>query len=183
MPTRGSHYERAFESYLRHRRTRFVLLSDAKKIVAGEHARLQAPENDAGVRGTLKSFDLIVYGLTAHTLVDVKGRKISSPLDPDRRPRLESWVTEDDVSSLRVWEQLFGPGHEAAFAFIYWCPDRPPAIHFDDAFEHHGRWYGIRAITLAEYTAAMHPRSPKWRTVHLRSDMFDRLSRPLFPAA
>lgn len=194
MPSRGSHYERAFERYLRDRRAPYVLLEDAKRVLTGRHARLPVPafsttESDrlslsgvsVGNRKTLKDFDLVVFGEPLHALIDVKGRKVSSVLSPGRRPRLENWVTEDDVTSLRLWESLFGPGHEAAFVFVYWCPSRPPEEIFDDVFEHHGRWYGLRAVTLGEYRGAMQPRSARWRTVHLKQDAFERLSRPLFP--
>lgn len=193
MPRRRSHYERAFEAYLHDRRAPFALLSDARRIAIGEGERLPAPELTprererlarlgvpASGRRTLKSFDLIIYAQEAHRLLDVKGRKVSANLETTTSPRLENWVTEDDIESLLIWETLFGDGYEAAFAFLYWCESRPPEGLFDEVFEHHGRWYGVRAAALADYRSAMRQRSARWRTVHVAQDAFERLSRPLF---
>jgi len=192
MGRRRSHYERAFEAYLTDRRAPFALLSDARRVAIGDADRLPAPAlrrselarlaergvNPTGWR-TLKSFDLVVYADPVSALLDVKGRKVAANLETTTSPRLENWVTEDDIESLLVWETLFGDGYEAAFAFVYWCDSRPPRTLFDDAFEHHGRWYGVRAATLSDYRGAMRQRSARWRTVHVAQDAFERLSRPL----
>lgn len=196
MVARRSHYERAFGAYLDRRGASYALMSDAKRVVAEPAARLRPPELSPGERErltarggsvpavrTLKSFDLVIYSDDARALVDVKGRKVSASLESSPAPRLENWVTEDDVDSLLVWETLFGEGFEAAFVFVYWCETRPPAALFDDAFEHHGRWYGLRAATLSDYRGAMRRRSARWRTVHLDRAAFERLSRPLFGPA
>ncbi len=180
---RQSHYERAFAAYLARCGASFAFLNDAKRVVVGEHARLACPATPSrdGAR-TLKSFDLVLYADRVHAIVDIKGRKVASRLTGERTPRLENWVTGDDIESLRVWETLFGEGYEAAFVFVYWCPGRPPARLFDDRFEHHGRWYGLRGASLSEYRAAMKPRSQRWRTVHLDQADFERVSRPVFGA-
>ncbi len=193
MAERRSHYERAFERYLRDRGASHVFLNDAKRVVVDEGARLRPPaltehENTelaergvslGGVR-TLKSFDLVLYSDSVHAIVDVKGRKVSAKLGGPRTPRLENWVTEDDIDSLIVWETLFGEGYEAAFVFVYWCESRPPMGLFDDAFEHHGRWYGLRGAVLSEYRGVMKPRSARWRTVHVDQGTFEEISRPVF---
>jgi len=192
---RRSHYERAFSAYLSDRRASFAFLNDARRVVAGEGARLALPalspdERDAlgdaapqpNLTRSLKSFDLILYSDRVHAIVDVKGRKVSSRLHESRTPRLENWVTRDDVESLRVWETLFGAGYEAAFVFIYWCEERPPARHFDDRFEHAGRWYGLRGAWLSDYRAGMRERSRRWGTVQVDQGDFDRLSRAVFGA-
>ncbi len=104
------------------------------------------------------------------------------PTEKFRRPtvgRLESWVTRDDLDSLTHWQALFGQPFRAAFIFLYWCDEIPPAALFEEMFEHHGRWYAVRAIELDHYKTAMKERSTRWRTVHLPSQDFDRLSRPL----
>jgi len=196
MPTRRSHYERAFGAYLERRGASYALMSDAKRVVADPSTRLRPPAlrpeererllargGSAPSVRTLKSFDLVIYDERAAALVDVKGRKVTARLESSPAPRLENWVTEDDVDSLLVWETLFGEGFEAAFVFVYWCETRPPATLFDDAFEHHGRWYGLRSATLSDYRGAMRPRSARWRTVHLDRESFERLSRPLFGPA
>jgi hypothetical protein len=100
-------------------------------------------------------------------------------LTPPPRLRLESWVTQDDVDSLEVWESLFGPGFEAVFAFVYWCEELPASALFEEFIEHDGRWYAIRCVRRSDYRQHMRVRSPRWRTVHLPPAAFDRLSRPL----
>ncbi len=156
---------------------------------------------------SLKSFDFVIYGPSTNLLLEIKGRKIPRRLSPASIPpqadhlmssphsdganggrgggggggkgRLESWVTEDDVESLGIWEDLFGQGFQAAFAFIYWCDEQPPDALFQETFEHQNRWYAIRAITRRAYASAMKPRSKRWRTVHLPTESFERLSQPL----
>lgn len=95
------------------------------------------------------------------------------------KTRLESWVTRDDVESLRTWEGLFGPGFTAVFAFVYWCEAMPPGALFEEYVERDGRWYAIRCVERSAYEGAMKVRSPRWRTVHVPPAMFDRLCRPL----
>ncbi|MEZ6233160.1 MAG: HYExAFE family protein [Phycisphaerales bacterium] len=95
------------------------------------------------------------------------------------RTRLESWVTRDDVESLRTWEGLFGPGFTAVFAFVYWCEAMPPGALFEEYVERDGRWYAIRCVERSAYASAMKVRSPRWGTVHVPPVVFDRLCRPL----
>src|SRR5690606_19171411 len=92
--------------------------------------------------------------------------------------RLDNWVTLEDIESLRTWERLFGPGFEAAFVFLFWCDEQPPDGLFQEIFAHDGRWYAVRAITLARYAGAMKTRSRRWGTVHLPARAFERLSHP-----
>ena len=172
---RQSHYERAIAAYLDARRASFAFLDDARRVVSPEHGRL-------GGDRSLKCFDLILYSDRVHAIVDVKGRKVSSRLSEARSPRLENWVTRDDVESLGVWEALFGEGYEAAFVFLYWCDAPPPARLFDDRFEHHGRWYGLRGVWLSDYRSAMRERSRRWGTVQIDQPAYERLSRAVFGA-
>lgn len=164
---------------------------------------------DATPGATLKSFDFVVYAEQSNLLVEVKGRKIArrrplalassaaipAPTGPapsrrgtrhdaadlarPPRTRLESWVTRDDVESLRTWETLFGQGFVAVFAFVYWCEEMAPTALFEEYVERDGRWYAIRCITRAHYEGAMRTRSPRWGTVHVPPEAFERLSRPL----
>lgn len=159
-----------------------------------------------GHGSSLKSFDFVVYADPENLLLDVKGRRIPrssgrrrrAPIVDDvsgvastatsrstprpeaapRRGRLESWVTRDDVDSLRRWERLFGEGFAAAFVFVYWCDEQPPDALFQEVFEHRGRWYAVRAVALHEYEAAMKTRSVRWRTLHVPTAAFERISVP-----
>ena len=93
--------------------------------------------------------------------------------------RLESWVTVDDLESLGLWRQLFGPGYRACFVFVYWCDALPPVGLFPELIWHEGRWYGVRGIELDDYVGAMRVRSARWRTVHLAREDYLRLSGPV----
>jgi len=185
MAQRRSEYERAFEAHLRELGVPYVSVNEARRALLPEGARLglglELPSRDDGRKATLKTFDFVVYGPDTHLLVDVKGRKIgarraSGSCSPGR---LESWVTEDDVASLGVWESVFGEGFRSAFVFLYRCEAQPPAALFQEVFEHQGRWYAVRAVWLDAYREAMRPRSVRWRTVHIATEAFERISQPL----
>ena len=185
MQTRH-HYERAFERFLRDNRIPYVAVDEARKALLPENAPLAASRDRGEPMRALKSFDFVVYAApddprTPNLLVDIKGRKVprSAPgAPPPSRSKLQNWVTEDDVESLHTWQALFGEGFRAAFIFVYWCDDQPPDGLFQEVFEHHGRWYAVRAVALDDYARAMRPRSRRWRTVHLPAAAFERLSRP-----
>ncbi|QOJ00441.1 MAG: HYExAFE family protein [Phycisphaeraceae bacterium] len=192
MAQRRHHYEHAFEAYLRARKVPYVAVDEAKKAILPDGAPLEVRVVDAdgaGKPAALKSFDFVIYGHGTNLLVEVKGRKIArralaitSPASATTRGRLETWVTADDIESLTAWGRLFGPEFTPAFLFVYWCDEQPPDALFEEVFEHRGRWYALRAITLDEYRSAMKVRSLRWRTVHLPAAAFDRLSRPFAPA-
>lgn len=179
MAQRRHHYERAFENYLRARRVPYIAVDEAKKTLLpdGASLRLTSGGDDEGL--ALKSFDFVIYGERQNFLVDVKGRRVPANAAINGRGRLESWVTQDDVDSMRRWERLFGEGFQGAFLFIYWCVGQPPDALFQEIFEDRGRWYAIRAVRSAAYQEHMRVRSPRWRTVHLSTPDFERLSQPL----
>lgn len=184
MAQRRHHYERAFESYLRARRVPYIAVDEARKALFQEPgpalpSRLRADHQNT--THALKSFDFVIYGQGMNYLADVKGRRIPMGLSSASRGRLESWVTQDDLDSLDRWQQLFGPGFRAVFVFLYWCQSQPPDALFQEIFEDHGRWYAIRSLTTDEYRASARVRSPRWRTVHLSTEEFERLSQPLLP--
>jgi len=166
----GRHqYEHAIEAYLRASRVPFVSIRDVRRAQ-------RTPE----AFKTLKSFDFVLYGPGTPRLLEIKGRRVPEASGRrSRPPRTESWVTLDDVESLRAWGTIFGTGFCPTFTFIYHCPDPDSYQTFSERFELDGRLYGLRTIDLDEYTGAMTTRSPKWRTVHLPAASFDRLHRPL----
>lgn len=182
---RRHHYERAFEGYLRDRRIPYIGVHEARKTL------LPMAFEAGGEDVSLKSFDFVVYGQNTNLLVDIKGRKVG----PSTRPRttdfstrrLESWVTEDDVASLRQWQTLFGQGFEAAFVFVYWFGGtswggQPPDALFQEVLEDRGEWYALRVVRVEDYRRAMKPRSPRWRTVDVAARVFERISQPFAPA-
>lgn len=192
MAQRRHHYERAFEAYLRQRRIPYVAVDEAKKALLPENASLRVRADESAESTSLKSFDFVLYGDSGNFLIDIKGRKVlrrraareaddlggTLLMTAPPAGRLETWVTEDDISSLRVWANLFGEGFEAAFVFVYWCDEQPPDGLFQEVMDYQGRWYALRAIKLEAYAGAMRVRSPRWRTVDLSRRDFDRLSQP-----
>lgn len=180
MAQRRHHAERAFEKLLRAERIPYVAVNEARKSLLP----CAGAESPAGAG--LKNFDFIVYGRASNLLIEVKGRSIPATrraTTGDGAPRLESWVTLDDVEALTRWQALFGPGYEAVFVFVYRCPGPPPDGLFGEVVELDGQWYAVRAIALDDYRPRMKVRSPRWRTVHLARDEFERLSRPFAGSA
>lgn len=181
---RRHHYEQAFEAFLRDNRIPYVAVDEARKALLPKGATLGVHRSRFGEAEALKSFDFVVYARpesAAHPnlLVDIKGRKVvRSGRSGPTRSSLQNWVTQDDVSSLRTWESLFGGDFRAAFVFVYWCDEQPPDGLFQEVFEHRGRWYALRTVSLARYARAMRVRSRRWGTVHLGSGEFERLSEP-----
>ena len=179
MAQRRFHYERSFEQYLRASRVPYLSVDEAKKALLPANARLRASRSSTGDDAqTLKSFDFVIYGEGLNLLVEVKGRRISGRADA--AGRLESWVTREDVESLLAWEHLFGPGFASSILFLYWCEAQPPDALFEEMFEDRGRWYAVRACRAADYAAHMRTRSPRWGTVDLSREDFERLSGSLF---
>ena len=180
MAQRRHHYERAFEAYLRERRVPYISIDEARKTLLPERARLSV---DGGARSggtSLKSFDFVLYGASGNLLIDVKGRRITNRSRSGLGlGRLESWVTQGDVDSMKVWERLFGEGFSGAFVFLYLCEAQPPDALFQEIFEHRERWYAMRSISLDDYARHLRVRSPRWGTVHLSTADFERLSGPL----
>lgn len=175
MGRRQIHYERAFAAMLVERGVPYVAVDEARRaILPGEQAPLKTHHN--GQPRTLKAFDYVLYG-TPNLLVELKGRRL-----PVGSTRLENWVTDDDVDSLRRWAALFGPGYVGCFVFVYECAGEPPTTPsplFEDCWIHKDRWYALRAIDAQAYAAHMRVRSARWRTVCLAKDDFERVSGPL----
>lgn len=178
MGRRQIHYEQAFTAMLVERGVPYVAVDEARRaILPGEQTPLKTMRN--GQARTLKAFDFVLYG-TPNLLVELKGRRL-----PTGSTRLENWVTDDDVDSLRRWAALFGPGYVACFVFIYECAGEPPmdpSPLFEDCWIYKDRWYALRAIGAEAYALNMRVRSARWRTVCLAKADFDRASGPLMAA-
>ena|SRR5437870_4468049 len=161
MADRSVHYEAAFEAFLRDRGVPYIAVDEAKKALFSN--------------AKLKCFDFVVYSKSGpNLLVDVKGRQARNRTGP---ASFQTWATQQDVSDLMQWEQVFGEGFKAVLAFIYWI-DAP--LHPDNGmFEHKDKWYLLLGIDLAEYRSHMRRRSVKWETVALPAEDFRNLARPL----
>jgi len=167
---------------------------------------------------TLKSFDFVMYGARRNLLIDVKGRRLTTratratkslsmpgnptPSAPTHTGRLESWVTQDDITSLQTWQTLFGKGFAAAILFCYWYDHQPPTSRDSHAAQqlaqqpaqqpaqpqiqspaqqlvhHNGHHYALRAVLVDDYAKHMKPRSQRWRTVDLPTEAFEQISHP-----
>jgi hypothetical protein len=174
MAQRRHHYEHAFERFLRDHRVPYISVDEAKKSLLPGDGRTDRV-------GKLKNFDFVIYGTGGNLLVEVKGRRLPRVRLKDgtpASPRMECWVTLDDIEALRRWRTLFGPEFEPVFVFLYWCEGVPPDGLFVETVSHQGRWYTMRCIDVESYTSAMRTRSEKWGTVSLSKADFERLSRP-----
>ena len=161
MANRTVHYEAAFEGYLRHRGIPYVAVDEAKRALFAT--------------AKLKSFDFVVYSKKGpNLLIDVKGR---SCRNRSARSGFETWSTEQDITDLQQWEQVFGDGFKAVLIFIYWieAPLTPEA----GMFEFRDRWYLLMGVHLAEYRNHMRRRSAKWATVCLPATAFRDLAKPI----
>src|SRR5947208_447028 len=157
MAHRPVHYEAAFEAFLRSRGIPYVAVDEAKKALFAN--------------AKLKSFDFVVYSKSGpNLLIDVKGRQLRNR---SGRKGFETWTTEQDVTDLMQWEQVFGDGYKALLTFIYWID--PPLHPEQGMFCYRGRWYLLMGIDLAEYRNHMRRRSAKWETVSLPAEDFRAL--------
>ncbi len=215
-------YERAFEGFLRARRVPCVGVDEARKALLPEHGWNEGHVGDgSGMLErrplALKSFDFVAYTRPHNLLIDVKGRSAGRLSNvggnafgaaPGCRrlrvaqPRLESWVTLDDVASLAHWESLFGEGFRAAFAFVYPLFEQPPDGLFQEitfhATDRHrvsrsgggtgggsggsgvsGGWFALLVVPLRAFRERMRPRSAKWQTFDLDGTDLQRLAMPM----
>lgn len=161
---RSNHYEAAFEAYLRWQRLCYVAVDEAKRSILGS--------------SRIKSLDFIVYGESgARLLVDVKGRRFPSGAHGQRRT-WECWATEEDISGLDQWVELFGPGYRALLVFAYQLLPQVSLEEAPDLWTWNGRRYLLRAVPVADYRRHMRVRSPRWGTVCLPGAVFRQLVRP-----
>ncbi len=154
-----SHYEAAFEDYLRHHGMPYVAVDEAKRSVFGT--------------AKLKSFDFVVYRPSGHNLlVDVKGRRA--------RPgqALASWIPRRDIDDLREWKDIFGDAFDAVYVFIYHWQGPSDKSVFADLFAYQENWYGMLAVGLTDYREAMQIRSESWGTVYIPAEPFKALVKP-----
>lgn len=166
MAQRRFHYEQAYEAYLRANRVPYVAVDEARKTL------LPA---DANAPPALKSFDFVIWSPAGNQLVDVKGRRAPRTWRPGRR--LETWVTREDVDALEHWQRLFGPDYEAVFVFVRGFDLQPADGWFETVTAMGDRWYTFETVGLADYRQAMVTRSPRWNTVELRGESYQRIVR------
>ena len=170
MTNAGTHYERAFEDYLRQARIPYVAVDQAKKAIF------------SGV--PIKSFDFIIYPRQGRKLLaDVKGRKFSYQSYQQGRWG-ESWTTRADVEGLSRWEEVFGGDYRAVFVFAYWLSGKGENVEgeqlklFDDVYQLEQRDYAFVAADLGAYRQQTRRRSASWKTVYVPQRLFRRMVQP-----
>ena len=160
---RSSHYEAAFEDFLRRNGLPYIAVDEAKRALF------------SGAK--LKSFDFVVYRPNGNNLlVDVKGRACGKRLTAN--PSLPNWATREDIDDLRQWQEIFGGGFTAMFLFMYDWPHGPDKSPFRELFGFQDRWYGMMVVTVADYRTHMRARSESWGTVHLPTAAFRKVAKP-----
>ncbi|REJ93417.1 MAG: hypothetical protein DWQ34_10930 [Planctomycetota bacterium] len=165
MALRCNHYDLAFEAYLRSTRRPYVAVDEAKRAVLSDR--------------TLKSLDFIVYSDRGRNLlVDVKGRKFPSGAN-GAGVRWENWATSDDLSSLRKWEEVFGPDFRAALVFAYEITSPRYESQHGDLWAFRRKAYAFYAVWADDYCELMRSRSPSWETVSLPLQEFARVRQPI----
>lgn len=162
----SNHYESAFKAYLQANGYCYVAVNESQRSAMGDTS--------------LKSLDFIVHGEGgARLLVDIKGRRFPTGAAGRQRRTWECWSTEDDVTGLERWSELFGPGYRGLLVFAYEVlPEVPLFADTDDLWIWRTRRYLLRAIAVDDYRRNMRVRSPKWRTVTLPRPVFRELVRP-----
>lgn len=161
MAKRENHYEAAFEEYLRSKQVPYLAVDEARRsLTAGE---------------SLKSLDFVVSSSRwENWLVDVKGR-----LFPSGATYWKNWSTQDDLTSLTRWEQVFGRRFQGLLVFAYSVVGQSAPLPYPQLLQYRDRLYGFVAIRLHDYAQHARQISARWRTVGLPSTTFRRLAAPL----
>jgi hypothetical protein len=164
---RRNHYEAAFAAYLRAQRLCFIAVNESKRSSIEEEP--------------IKSLDFVVtVQPQQQLLIDIKGRKFPGGSAEKPRPIWQNWCTLDDINGLSRWQEQYGSSSTGLLVFMYHllpCVEVP--LGTDDLWVWKRRRYLLRAMTVQSYREAMRIRSPKWRTVHLRTTDFRERIRPL----
>ena len=163
-----NHYEAAFDAYLRGRGVAVVPVVEARRSYLDP--------------GEVKSPDFIVVApRDAKLIVDVKGRKFPGT-GKGGKPRTvwHNWCEREDVDSLIRWADRFGGGFRGVLAFVYdLALDVELPADTPDLFAFRGRMYLLRGVYAADYRSHMRTRSPRWGTVHVLTDDFRELVKPI----
>lgn len=172
MSLRRTHYELAFEALLDRRGTPYVAVEDLRHFC----------RRHTGV----KTFDYLVYPCGRRAcLIDVKGRK-STLRKTAGESRQKNWVTRADVDGLLAWQDVFGPGFEAMFAFVYWHAEAAASSSISGIGEDiaspltlAGRRYSFWLVSTTEYARHQKNLSARWDTVSVPRAAFRNISRRL----
>jgi hypothetical protein len=163
MAKRDNHYEAAFEAYLRDRRLPYVAVHEGRRAI--------------GEDGSIKSLDFIVSPRGARSwLVDVKGRRF--PSGDESKTYWRNWSTRDDLRSLALWQEHFGPGFEPLLVFAFHLvADRSP-VGPERLYHFRGGVYAFVGVRLVDYAAEARLLSPSWDTMYMPTAGFRSCAVP-----
>lgn len=157
---RLNHYERAFGNWLIDNRVQYIAVDEQKRAAFG--------------RSKVKNFDYLLYPPNQEIIIgEVKGRKFRGS-SLAKLAGFECWVTADDIAGLTAWQEIFGPGHIAAFIFAYKMEKVDVDFDGRDVYDFEHNRYLFFCVKLDAYRSFMTVRSPKWQTVTLPADRFRR---------
>ena len=163
MARRGNHYEAAFEQFLRDRQAPYVAVDETKRSLF--------------VETSLKSLDFIVTGPSGcNWLVDVKGRQFPSG---EKKQYWKNWSTQDDLTSLVRWQNLFGRRFCGLLVFAYNVVGERAPLPAEHLFGFRQRRYGFVAVLLEHYLCYSRRLSLKWNTVTMPARRFRECARPM----
>ena len=162
---RSNHYEASFEAYLQSLRVTCIAVDETKRSQLGP--------------GPVKSLDFIVHGEEWKLLIDIKGKRFPGGSGAKKRQVWECWSTNEDVTGLTRWVELFGAEYRGLLVFAYHLQAEVelPADS-EDLWTFREQRYLFRAVPIEDYQKHMKARSPKWDTVTLPGAVFRRLVRP-----
>jgi len=156
--TAGSHYEKAFENWLKDNRFRYTPIDQQKRF--------------AFSKSKIKSFDFIFYtsDSTAY-IAEIKGRKFSGKTFV-AFGSLPNWATVDDVRGLGNWVKIFNNKYQGLFVFVYDLENIDVDTDGREVFEFNNKRYVFIAVRLEDYKKGASLRSRKWQTVHLNAEFY-----------
>jgi len=156
--TAGSHYEKAFEYWLKDNGFKYIPIDQHKRF--------------AFSKSKIKSFDFIFYtpDSTAY-IAEIKGRKF-----PGKTfvafGTLPNWTTSDDVSGLENWVKIFDNKYRGLFIFVYDLENIDVDTDGREVFEFNNKRYVFIAVKLQDYKNGATVRSEKWQTLHLNAQYY-----------
>ena len=162
-----NHYEAAFDAFLRERGAAVVPVVEARRSYLDP--------------GEVKSPDFLVVAPSAKLVVDVKGRKFPGTGKGGKSRHVwHNWCEREDVVSLERWAERLGEGFCGVLAFVYLlAPEVELPAGTPDQFAFRHRIYLMRGVFVTDYRAHMKTRSPRWGTVHVATDDFRELVKPI----
>ena len=153
-----NHYEKAFGNWLVDNHVNYIAVDEQKRAALG-HSKI-------------KSFDYILNLPGQQTMIaEVKGRAFKGTSFA-KMTGFECWVGTEDVDGLTQWQEVFGPGHTAAFIFAYRIEKVDVDFDGREIYDFNGDKYAFFCIKLDDYRKFMKVRSSGWQTVTLSAEKF-----------